>query len=76
MKAIVLALMMGVIVPGAALAADPARSPMIAQAKTDREAVPKVKEARLRQRLAAGETTTWDLFGQVILGRKNIAAEI
>jgi len=44
---IVVALMMGVIVPGAALGADPARSPMIAQAKTDREAVPKVKEARL-----------------------------
>ena len=38
MKAIVVALMMGVIVPGAALGADPARSPMIAQAKTDREA--------------------------------------
>ena len=47
MKAIVVALMMGVIVPGAALAADPARSPMIAQAKTDQEAAPKVKEARL-----------------------------
>jgi uncharacterized OB-fold protein len=47
MKAIVVALMMGVIVPGAALGADPARSPMIAQDKTDREAVPKVKEARL-----------------------------
>ena len=48
MKAIVVALMMGVIVPGAALGADPARSPMIAQAKTDQEAVPKFKEARLR----------------------------
>ncbi|MFZ1429305.1 MAG: hypothetical protein WAS21_21320 [Geminicoccaceae bacterium] len=35
-----------------------------------------VKEAKLRQRLAAGETTTWDLFGPTILGRKNIAAEI
>ena len=48
MKTIVVALMMGVIVPGAALGADPARSPMIAQAKTDQEAVPKLKEARLR----------------------------
>jgi hypothetical protein len=47
MKTIVVALMMGVIVPGAALGADPARSPMIAQAKTDQEAVPKLKEARL-----------------------------
>jgi hypothetical protein len=47
MKAIVVALMMGVIVPGAALGADPARSPMIAQAKTDQEVAPKFKEARL-----------------------------
>jgi uncharacterized OB-fold protein len=47
MKTIVVALMMGVIVPGSALGADPARSPMIAQAKTDQEAPPKLKEARL-----------------------------
>jgi ribosome maturation factor RimP len=47
MKTIVVALMIGAIVPGPALGADPARSPMIAQAKTDQEAAPKVKEARL-----------------------------
>jgi hypothetical protein len=47
MKTTVIALMLGVIVPSAAFGADPARSPMIAQAKTDQEAAPKFKEARL-----------------------------
>jgi Cu/Ag efflux protein CusF len=47
MKTIVVAMMMGAIVPGTALGADLARSPMIAQAKTDQEAAPKVKEARV-----------------------------
>jgi ribosome maturation factor RimP len=47
MKTIVVALMIGALVPGVALGADPARFPMIAQAKTDQEAMPKVKEARV-----------------------------
>jgi hypothetical protein len=47
MKTIVVALVMGVIAPGIALGADPARSPMIAQAKTDQETMPHVREARV-----------------------------
>jgi ribosome maturation factor RimP len=47
MKTIVVLLMIGAIVPGAALGADPTQPLMIAQAKTDQTSAPKVKEARL-----------------------------
>jgi ribosome maturation factor RimP len=47
MKTIVVLLMIGVIVPGAALGADPTQPVMIAQAKTDQTSPPKVTEARL-----------------------------
>ena len=47
MKTILIALAIGVVVPGTVLGADPARNPMVAQAKTDTGAMPKVAEARL-----------------------------
>src|SRR5258705_13428924 len=47
MKAILVALVIGAVMPGTVLGADPARSPMVAQAKTDSGAMPKVGEARV-----------------------------
>lgn len=44
----------------------------IATAAEAREA----KEAALRQRLAAGEITTWDLVGPGIVARKNLDIEL
>lgn len=46
MKRIIVALVVGAVVPGAALGAGPTQTPMIAQAKTDQEAPPKVLGAR------------------------------
>jgi Cu/Ag efflux protein CusF len=47
MKAIAIALVIGAVVPGAALGAGPAETPMIAQAKADQGAAPKMQEAAL-----------------------------
>jgi ribosome maturation factor RimP len=47
MKTILVALAIGVVLPGTVLGADPAQSRMVAQAKTDSGAMPKVGEARL-----------------------------
>jgi len=47
MKTILVALVIGAVMPGTVLGADPARSPMVAQAKTDSGAMPKVGEARV-----------------------------
>jgi len=45
MRMIVVALMIGAVAPGAALGAGPARTPMIAQAKTDQGTAPRMQEA-------------------------------
>jgi ribosome maturation factor RimP len=45
MKTMMVALMIGAVVPGAALGAGSAQTPMIAQAKTDQGAAPKMHEA-------------------------------
>ena len=47
MKTMLVALVMVAVVPAIALGADPPRNQMIAQAKTDSGAMPKVGEARL-----------------------------
>jgi ribosome maturation factor RimP len=47
MKAILVALAIGVVVPGAALGAGPAQAPTTAQAKTEPQALPKVQGARV-----------------------------
>ena len=47
MKMTMVALVIGVMVPGTVLAANSTQSPMIAQAKTDGGATPKMQEARL-----------------------------
>lgn len=44
----------------------------VLKASREREA----KEAKLRERLATGEITTWDLFGPAILRRKGIEIDI
>jgi Cu/Ag efflux protein CusF len=47
MKTILVALVIGAVVPGTVLGADPSRSQMVAQAKADSGTMPRVGEARL-----------------------------